>query len=188
MRSMFRLLMVVALVTLVSCKNSPFREPLNLPANIQIGSSYYTQFALKFEKASYSTANYRVGVLLPINSKVQLLEINNKIIRVQVEKFAHELLIKHHKKYTGGDTVVAFNQIFGTSKVSLKQFSKKERAQIEKGGVVKGMRKKAVLAAIGPPPKHGTPSTKYDEWMYWESKWNRFLVRFKNDKVVEVKE
>ena len=159
-----------------------------LPANIQIGSSYYTQFALQFEKNIYSTANYRVGVMLPINSKVQLLEINKKIIRVNVEKFGHELLIKNGAKYTGGDSIVAFNQIFATKKVALTQFTKAERLQIEKGTVNKGMRRKAVLAAIGFPPKHATPSLEYDDWMYWQSKWNKFMVRFKNDRVVEVKD
>ena len=188
MRSMIRLLMVVSLLTIVSCNKNLFMEPPSLPANIQMGNTYYTQFALRFEKAIYSTANYRVGVLLPINSKVQLLEIDHKTIRVQVEKFGHELLIKNHEKYSGGDTSVAFNQIFALNKIDLSQFTKKERQQIEKGEAAVGMRKKAVIAAIGAPPKHGTPSTEYDEWMYWQSKWNKFLVRFKNDKVVLVKD
>ena len=105
-----------------------------------------------------------------------------------MEKFGHELLIKHNEKYIGGDVFAAFDQIFAASKVNLKQFSKTERAQIEKGEVVKGMRKKAVLAAIGYPPKHVTPSLKYDDWVYWQSKWNKFQVRFKDDRVVEVKD
>jgi len=46
-----------------------------------------------------------------------------------------------------------------------------------------GMSKKAVLAAIGYPPQHQTPSLNGDTWTYWSSRTNRFAVIFKQDKV-----
>jgi hypothetical protein len=37
------------------------------------------------------------------------------------------------------------------------------------------MSRNAVLAAIGYPPQHATPSLSSDEWMYWATRYDRFI-------------
>lgn len=48
------------------------------------------------------------------------------------------------------------------------------------------MRKEAVIAAIGYPPGTGTPSLEANEWRYWTSRFDTFIVRFKDGKVTEI--
>jgi hypothetical protein len=48
------------------------------------------------------------------------------------------------------------------------------------------MSKKAVLAAIGYPPQHVTPSLEGNDWTYWSNLFNRFVIHFKNDKVEDI--
>lgn len=187
MRKIIRVLVIImTVVLLISCKRAI--KPSELPANIQIGNHYYTQFALQFEKGRYVTTNYRRGVLLPINSEVTLLEITNKTILVSVAPSHFELLIKNAYKHTNDDTIQAFNKLFAESKRDLKQFTKQERKQIKLGKVAKGMRKKAVLAAMGYPPQIETPSLDIDQWTYWSSRWNRFIVYFHNGRVARIQD
>ena len=187
MKKFFQLMMVFSLVLFVASCNKMGRQAEALPGNIQTGGVYYTQFALQFEKGHFRTTNYRTGTLLPINTKVTLLDINRKVIKVNVIDFKHDLIVKNAPKHVGGDAYFYFDKLFAQQKVNLAKFTRKERTYIEKGKVGVGMRKDAVIAAIGYPPSHATPSLSYDNWTYWKSSWgDKLVVNFKNDKVVKV--
>ncbi len=181
-----QVMFLFSVLFLTSC-NKMGRQPEVLPGNIQMGGVYYTQFALQFEKGHFRTTNYRTGTLLPINSKVTLLDINRKVIKVNIVDFKHDLIVKNNPKHVGGDAYFYFDKLFKQQKVNLAKFTRKERANIEKGIAGVGMRKDAVIAAMGYPPSHATPSLSYDNWTYWKSSWgDRLVVNFKNDKVVKV--
>jgi hypothetical protein len=187
MKNFSQLVMFFFSVLLLTSCNKLARQPEVLPENIQLNGVYYTQFALQFEKGHFRTTNYRTGTLLPINAKVTLLDINKKIIKVKIEDFQHELIVKNAPKHVGGDAYFYFDKLFAQQKVNLAQFTREERAFIEKGKVGVGMRKDAVIAAFGYPPSHATPSLSYDNWTYWKSSWgDRLVVNFKDDKVVKV--
>lgn len=187
MKKFSQLMMVFPLILLATSCNKLGRQPEVLPGNIQMGGVYYTQFALQFEKGHFRTTNYRTGTLLPINSKVTLLDINKKIIKVKVEAFQHDLIVKNAPKHVGGDAYFYFDKLFAQQKINLAKFTRKERTYIEKGAASVGMRKDAVIAALGYPPSHATPSLSYDNWTYWKSSWgDKLVVKFKNDKVVKV--
>jgi len=158
-----------------------------MPENVQIGATYYTQYALQFEKGRFITTNYRIGTLLPINSRVTLLDINRKVIKVHIEDFHHDLVIKNAAKHVGGDAYFYFDKLLGKRRVNLANFTKKEKRFIKTGTVGVGMRKDAVLAAVGYPPTHVTPSLEYENWTYWKNRWgNKFIVNFRNGKVTNV--
>lgn len=187
MKKFSRLIIVLPLILfLVSCYKAG-SQPQVLPENIHVSGTYYTQFALQFEKGHFRTTNYRTGTLLPINSKVTLLDINKKVIKVKIEDFQHDLIVKNAPKHVGGDAYFYFDKLFAQQKVNLAKFTSEERAFIEKGKVGVGMRKDAVIAAVGYPPSHATPSLSYDNWTYWKTSWgDKLIVNFKNDKVVKV--
>ena len=181
------LVMVFPLVLFLNACNKMARQPEVLPESIQIGDTYYTQFALRFEKGHFRTTNYRKGTLLPINSNVTLLDIDKKVIKVNIEASQHELIVKNAPKHVGGDAYFYFDKLFARQKVNLATFTREERAFIEKGKVGVGMRKDAVIAAVGYPPSHGTPSLSHNSWSYWKTRWgDKFIVNFKNGIVVKV--
>ena len=57
----------------------------------------------------------------------------------------------------------------------------REKAELNLGvddAALKGMRKEAVVLAIGYPPRRDTPSLDNTIWRYWSSRLSFFLVEF----------
>ncbi len=178
------LLLFILAISLTACNKT--LKPEELPAHIVVGDDYYTQFVIRYEKGVHLTTNFRRGASIPINTRVKLLAIKSKTIEVQPDNMVKPLLIKNAKKHTGDDIVQAFDKLFAKRKVNLRQFTALERRQIKQGRVAKRMRKKAVLAAIGYPPITETPSLDMNVWTYWSSRFNRFRVYFRNDRVYKI--
>lgn len=176
---------VSILLALGACKRQ--YQAGELASGIDVGGTYFTQFSLFQEKNEFRTTNYRRGSLIPINTEVELLSIDRKHIQLRVKKTAQPLTIENVEKHTGDDSQQAFKKILGKRRVDLARFTPKEQENILNGRVAVGMRRNAVLAAIGYPPQTETPSLKADEWTYWASRFDRFIVRFRDDRVVEVR-
>ncbi len=176
MRKLINLLVVVILFTIASCATNP-----------HVGNSYYTQFALQYEKNSHYTTNYRKGILLPINSEVKIKKMNKKSIVAEVVSLGQEIRIINVPKHTGQNIDEAFDRIFAQTPKGLSGFSDLEKRNIKLGKVEKGMRKEAVIAAIGYPPQIETASLEANEWTYWSARFNKFKVFFQDNKVTNVK-
>lgn len=185
MRRVIQVAVVLMVVlSLYGCKRQAV--PLNLPPSVQVGETYYTQFVIRFEKGRHRTTNYRRGGAIPVNTPVILEDINEKFITVKLQPSGQQLLIENVKKHTNEDVGQAFNKLFAKTRVNLSQFTRLERDNIKKGTVAKGMRKKAVLVAIGYPPAIETLSLDSDQWTYWSSRFNKFIVYFRNGKVYKI--
>jgi outer membrane protein assembly factor BamE (lipoprotein component of BamABCDE complex) len=161
-------------------------KPNELPAGVQIGQVYYTQFSLFQEENKFRTTNYRKGILIPINTAVSLVSIDSDEVNLKLSTSGLPLRIENVQKFTKDDMPTAFLKIAGLKKVDLTRFAKIEQDNILVGRVIKGMSKKAVLAAIGYPPQHVTPSLEGNDWTYWSNLFNRFVIHFKNDKVEDI--
>ena len=72
----------------------------------------------------------------------------------------------------------AFDQVFASEPVDLAEFDANTVLAIEAGEVLPGMTRKAVLAALGPPPRNGTASLSSPAWKYWHEDQKPFFVRF----------
>lgn len=187
MKQIFHTILLLALMfTLASCKKNVFDTEVYVPDHIVIGDEYYTQFSLRYEKATHLTTNFRRGSTIPVNTKVRLLNVTRKTIEVELDKFAKPLLIKNAQKHTGDDVYQAFDKLFAKNKVNLNQFNALELKHIRAGTVGKGMRKDAVIVAIGYPPITETLSLEADTWVYWSGRFNKFNVNFRHGKVVTI--
>lgn len=178
--------LLFSLFILVSC-NKTLKEA-DLPASIQLGDRYFTQFVIRYEKGAHRTTNYRRGEAIPVNTEVTLLEMTDQTILVKQEPSGQELLIKNVEKHTQDSIYQAFDKLFSKSRVNLSQFSKFERQHIDAGTVAVGMRKKAVLAAIGYPPKIATSNLDSQQWTFWSSRFNKFIVHFDKGQVVRLQD
>lgn len=179
-----RLLLALSLAGLAGCSKK--LKPEELLPGISLGGTYYTQFSLFQEKDRFRTTNYRIGRLIPINSAARLVSINKKEFVVQLLQNNQTLTVANNPDHTGEDIQQSFQKTLKKTQVNLDQFSPEERQRILDGEVKKGMSRKAVLAAIGYPPKIATPSLEGSDWTYWATRMNRFVVRFKGDKVLEI--
>ncbi len=185
MKLLYRsLLLLILAIGLTACNKT--LKPEELPVHIVVGDDYYTQFVIRYEKGVHLTTNFRRGASIPVNTRVRLLSIKNKTIEVQPDTTAKPLLIKNVKKHTGDDVIQAFDKLFAKRKVNLRRFTALERKYIRQGRVAKGMRKKAVLVAIGYPPITETPDLGMNIWTYWSGRFNRFRVYFRNGRVYKI--
>lgn len=178
---------IVVIIGLAGCamKN---QQKESLPATIQLQKTYYSQVGMAYEKGRYRTTNYNVGVFIPVNTAVKLVEFGSKDFVVSVENTGELIEVVNHPKHTQWTLIEAFEKLLGPEKISLLKFNAKERANIEDGTVTVGMRKAAVIVARGYPPSHETPSLQRDQWKYWNNRWDTIIVKFKNDRVVNIKD
>lgn len=187
MRGLFQILLMLTMtLTGVSCNRTI--KPEELPPSIQLGGEYYTQFVIRYEKGTHMTTNYRRGAAIPVNTKVKLLKMTEKTIEVEVLPNRMQLTIKNAIKHTNDDTFQAFAKLFNKKPVDLSVFTPFERQHIHDGTVAEGMSKKAVLTAIGYPPQIETASIDSDQWTYWSSRFNKFIVYFENGKVIRIQD
>jgi hypothetical protein len=180
------LILFLVIFSLVSCKKALKSE--ELPAHIVLGGSYYTQFVIRYEKGTHLTTNFRRGTAIPVNTPVKLLNITSKTIEVEVDNSSQKLLVKNVEKHTGADIYQMFDKLFAKKKVNLSKFTALERSHIDSGTVANGMRKDAVLVAIGYPPVTETINLDSNLWIYWSSRFDKFNVHFKNGKVNKVED
>lgn len=157
-----------------------------LPAGVSEGGIYYTQVGMHYEKNAYPTTNYQVGIRIPVNTQIKLLEIGSKTIDIEVGNPGQKIVVKNFEKHTGDNVQQAFSKLFARQKVNLAQFSALEQEHIDSGTVAVGMGKKAVTTAIGYPPITRTPDINGNSWVFWRNKFNTFIVNFKDGKVSDI--
>jgi hypothetical protein len=176
-------LLGVLLLALTACRSSRHRlddDPDHLPPD----QTYFTQFTLHHERDVVRTTNYRRGAILPVNSEATLLSMDRNRITVHVPAMGRRLVVENVARHTDDDVRTAFDKVFGMEPVDLDRFSEEHRHAIREGRVVPGMDKDAVTAALGHPPRTGTPSLESNDWRYWQTRWNTFVVRFGEDGTV----
>ncbi|OEU61326.1 MAG: hypothetical protein BA870_12600 [Desulfuromonadales bacterium C00003094] len=71
-------------------------------------------------------------------------------------------------------------KVTSSKPVSLSRFSKKDIKGIAAGKAYVGMSRKGVLAALGYPPTHRTPSLDASSWIYWANRFRTIGVDFDN--------
>ena len=184
---LFVLLVVVAAMSLIGCKKQMASDNAMMSEH-EPSQVYYTQFSLFQEKNTFRTTNYRKGILIPINTAVTLQAMNSKEAQLKLVDGGQSLTIVNMPKHTGEDMQTAFNKVVAPTQVNLQRFSAKERDAIMVGRAVKGMSRDAVIAAIGYPPQTQTPTLSVNDWTYWNNRFDRFIVHFKNDKVENIVE
>lgn len=187
MKMRFRCFFIAfVLVAFVAC--SKRLSESSLPAGVKTGDVYYAQVAFMYEKGRHLTTNYRRGILVPVNTQVQLQDITARDISLEILPAHTPLRIENVQKHTHDSTSEAFAKLFGKKPLDLSRFSALEKENILAGKAAKTMSKKAVIAAMGYPPITETPGLDMDQWTYWNSRFDRFVVYFENDRVTRVQD
>jgi len=150
------------------------------------GQTLYTAHAIRVEKQRHYTSNYQRGSLVPVNSRVVILDSHSGLIKVRLVDGGQELRIHNVSDYSGTNIDGVFERTFSETEIDLSGYSEADRKSIAAGEVEEGMSKDAVIMALGYPPRHRTSSLEEDEWRYWSTKYDTFVVRFQDGKVVKV--
>lgn len=160
---------------LTACALSPIRE--------FEGETFYTQRNLWVADDVHETTNYRVGYMIPVNTRVRIGDTNERVIKVTVPETGERFRIINIRQYTDRNIESIFHRYFADQRQNLDAFRTGEREAIESGEIERGMSKDAVLIARGFPPAHETPSVRMDRWRYWKSGNDTRVVRFEGDRV-----
>ena len=162
------------------------------------GDILYSRFTFYFLKEQHTSTNYRMGTLIPINSKFEFVKTSwpkrrtkppfqvPGSFRIKHVESGQIIKIANIKRYSGSDLSGYFLKMFSKDKTDLSSFTEKERQYILIGRVLSGMSKKGVILALGYPPVHRTSSLNNPIWRYWNSILGTFTVQFLDDKTIEL--
>jgi len=180
-RAPFRLVALAATVTLAACQGPTVPSPL-------VGQTRYTCCNMHYEHPEISDANYQVGTLIPMGTRVQILKVGNDSITFQPAGGSPMSLEVRYGKGTSIDEYLA--RWFPTTDphTALDKVPVKRRKLIEQGSVESGMTRQEVLMALGYPPSHRTPSLTQNDWHFWQNRWHQYVVFFDGDKVDRVQQ
>ena len=150
-------------------------------------TEYYTQHNLWLFKDQTVTANYRVDLLIPVNTKVTIVkERGAKLSLRTIDGKDFTYIVQ--KKFTTKNLADVKARMLATTPVDLKKFGKDAQQAIKSGEVRPGMTRNEVIVARGYPPEHATLGFDSDTWKYWQTKWNTIVVHFDNNKVARIED
>lgn len=175
---MFLAILVTAL--LAGCATSPIEHVEGEAAITQLNMWHY--------RNQHETTNYQVDFLIPVNSRVDILDTSGDEIEFRVVETGEVVMLANVERYTRMNIAEIYDRYFGDTLVDLNQFSDAEREAIEEGSVEPGMSKEAVLIARGYPPAHETPSLDNDQWRYWRTRFDTVNVHFSDGEVESIED
>jgi len=157
--------------------------------------TYYTKVNIWYENPEkILSTNYHLGAIIPFFTEVNIVSQNKKQINftakeypgitfslVNVPRHSLETTSELFKQYFSQDGPKSLNTKFN-------KFNAKEKDNIQNGTLAEGMSKEAVIAAYGYPPKHRTPAQSSNLWTYWDARYVRKMVTFKNNLVTKIEE
>lgn len=117
-------------------------------------------------------------LVVPAGSKITVLKKNRKLFRFRVEEDGKVVNFEYHQPRMGMDIDQYIGKITSSQPVSLARFSKKDQQGIAAGKAMVGMSRNGVMAALGYPATHRTPSLDAATWVYWANRFRTIAVEF----------
>ena len=169
--------LTLLVVVLVACAGKPPPHPFN---NLIARQGVVTLTNLHPDEAQSRlyAVNYQQIGLIPVCSKVTLLELSTKRLRFRVEAtgrtydyFNHgaaaEPFQDHLTRYFGYECPAAVASLV-----------EPDKRGVLLGKAMPGMSKQGVVLAMGYPPLHVNPSLDSNRWIYWTARFAKEAVVF----------
>lgn len=138
------------------------------------------------QRAKLYSVNYQQAGLIPLCTKVNIVNATNKRLTFTVDKTEKQYSFDKHR--SSPDFAKYLSNYFGTecNTSKVKKLSAIDQQGIKDGIAKKGMTKEGIKYAIGFPPEHKTPDLNNSEWLYWKNRFNTFKVEFKDNTVSNI--
>lgn len=183
--ALFSMILLTVLIFVVSIHTADAQK--GIAASTPQGQTLYTQFSFFYENNCHQTTNYRIGILVPVNTEVKFVKANSKNIVVTLPD-GQDLTILNIEGFSGEKIDAIFTRTLATKLLDLSPFTEIEKQAIRSGLVKRGMSKPAVIAALGYPPKHKTPNLEMNQWRYWQNRYGTFVVHFEKEQVTLIED
>jgi len=145
----------------------------------------YTRHNIWYEKPQKIYGiNYKKGNIIPIGTEIELLRFGRGRIdffEFKVIEWDKVFRVHIEERYQPNHSIQGLYAQMVTDRTfeELTFNMKSEVIQaIKDGRVIKGMSKGAVILSLGYPPRHKTPNTAQNIWLYWKDRFNSFIVQF----------
>lgn len=179
-------LLLLCLLVLVFTQSAVAQgEPRFTKYNIHTQSKDATTF-----KASY--ANYTSPgaghVIIPIGTEIHITKQGRRGFVFTYDNGNKKVTFEYHKQRMGMSMDEYIELITSSKSVSYTGLSKQDKKGIADGKAYKGMTRKGVMAALGYPAVHKTPSLDAKTWVYWANRFKTIGVDFNDQgKVFQVR-
>ncbi|HXZ85962.1 MAG TPA: hypothetical protein VEI82_10785 [Myxococcota bacterium] len=176
------LLLALALA-LGACAHSPVPAATAIPGLAGAAHIYTLTDLHPDEKhARLYAANFMDKGLIPVCSEVTLLGYQDGRMTFRVNATEKEYEYLDHD-VSGEPFPQHLARYFGPEcpRAEIDQLTDSERDAVRLGTVAIGMRRSAVILAMGYPPHRDTPSLALPRWLYWHSRFNSFAIEFDAD-------
>lgn len=185
MKRNFFLIIIASLFLISGCKAANISSRPDSQKNLTHLPNLYTKYNIhvinygKDVKAHYTN---RIGPfsghsIVPLNTKVILKKWSDGFILQRVDT-RQNIYYYYHKQHMKMNVTQYINLITSNKKLSLSSFSNLDKKGVKNGKAYLGMTKAGVLAALGYPSQHKTPSLRNKFWVYWKNKWLTMIVKF----------
>jgi hypothetical protein len=180
------LALAVTALFAAACRHT-ITPPENLVEGLSGAGKIYTLTDLHpGAKGDLSSANFQGPGLIPICSEVTLVKAYDLYLVFHVAGSPVEYWFASHE--AGGEPFSkTLARYFGRAcpQADLDALTPQERAAVGRGVAEPGMRKQAVILAMGYPPARDTRTLELPTWRYYNSSLKSFLVVFGDDGKVE---
>ncbi len=134
----------------------------------------------KVANASY--ANYTdpgVGhIIVPAGTLITIDKKSRKRFEFTYGNDGMRVRFDYHSKRMGMGVDEYIDLITSIDPVAFKGLSQLDRKGLQEGKAFKGMTRDGVLAALGYPAAHKTPSLDAKTWIYWTNRFGTVAVEF----------
>ncbi|MBN1141365.1 MAG: hypothetical protein JXB25_06170 [Deltaproteobacteria bacterium] len=143
------------------------------------------------EKIQASYANYTdpgpIHIIIPAGSQLTVKKVSKKLIVFHWPEKNLEVQFEFHEVRMGMDVKTYLDKIASPTPVSFAKLSKIDRKGIAEGKAYVGMSREGVMAALGYPAAHRTPSLEASTYIYWKNRYGTVAVHFNQQgKVIQV--
>jgi len=129
------------------------------------------------------TGPFQGHVVIPMNTKVVVTPQRRGFLILALNS-GIKINFQFDENRMGMSQDQYIDLITSPQKVSFSSFSSIDLKGIDKGAALRGMSKNGVMAALGYPAAHKTPSLESSEWVYWNSKFGTRVIIFNESGIV----
>jgi hypothetical protein len=135
-------------------------------------TEYYAQYSFFYKAGMHSSANFREGNLIPINTRIKIRSTGGHSItggeafEIVTSDGRHKIVVSHDPEKSGMTLDEYKNRLLSTNRVDLSGYNEQVQDFIRNGEGAIGMSKDMLVKAIGYPPADLTPDMNAESWIY----------------------
>lgn len=174
------ILILIVLASSCGGGNQAIRDPL-----INSSEPLFTMVNMRFDenKNSISSIGYQKFRLLKVCTPVTVNALFTRSIEFTVKDSGRRISFTLGK-HTRLPVQTHLNRLIGPTCPTTDGLSTTDQEGIAEGKAVNGMTRDGVRLALGYPPEHKTSNLDNSTWIYWNSSFGQFQVKFGEDGLV----